>query len=370
MTHTEGPQHSAIFAAGKPSRFKVFEVVINSRPRLAIKDMPCEKPAAYKPAVAATLTIEVKKPTVANAIQWIFEGIEYARAPIAGELVEQHVQNVRQLIRKTGIIMSEPNTFQPGEIYTFPIEFSIPADSLPSHRSEYCGIRYTLGCALIRPDRTDTAWYKFGVSKECKPVRCETLVHVGTVGSSLPPPSGTRAFAKVGDSTVAIVLPAYIALKEEDRVSQTLHIDISVVAGSAQLQSANLKFRELIPNGYRSRSRVHGAAFDAMLAMDGQMAVGFKEARLLLEPVKTVFSETAGVSTATIPVEIPAGAYMVWHNDIDTGSEGFVKCSHSFEIEVKGVENGKSVKGNTTVPIRVYGGFACTVRDMFDYWEV
>ncbi|KAI8591615.1 hypothetical protein BDZ88DRAFT_410142 [Geranomyces variabilis] len=367
------PNHySAVFAAAQPDCFKKFEVTVDdSTPRVparaAVAPVPSENPTAYSPTVEATLTIEVKKPTEASAVQWIFEGIEYAHAPIAGELCDQHVGSNRPLIRKTGLVFSEPKTFLPGETYKFPISFTMPADSLPSHRSEYAGIRYSLGAALTRPNRTDTAWYKPHVSKERKIARCESIVYIGSLATKLPPPCPVRSFAHVGSSTVAITAPSYLILNEDSRVAQTIKIELSVVAGSAQLTSASLELREFIPSGYRAQNRVHGAVLDAVLATDLQSAGRFDMSRLLLQSEPTDFP--APSSTATIPVEIPAGAYMVWHDDIDTGAEGFVKCSHWFDLVIKGTENGNKCKGKAVVPIAIHGAWSCTVRDMFYYWE-
>ncbi|KAJ3176122.1 hypothetical protein HDU87_005498 [Geranomyces variabilis] len=314
-------QYSAIFAAAQPDCLKKFEITVDdSTPRVPARaGVHIEKPTAGNLAVEATLTVEVKKPTVVAAVQWIFEGLEYARIPITGELCDQHLQSTRQLIRKTGLLVSQPKTFVPGETYKYPICFSIPANTISSHRSEYAGVRYSLGAALLR------------------------------------------------DSTVAITAPSYIILNEQSRIAQTIKLELIVVSGSTQLTSAKLEFREYIPCGYRSTNSAHGAVLDPVLATNLQSAGRFEEKRMLLNPEEIEFPAPA--FTATIPVEIPAGAYMVWRDDIDTGAGGYVKCSHWFDLVIKGIENGKKREGKAIVRIGVHGAWSCTVKDMSDYWE-
>ncbi|KAJ3160307.1 hypothetical protein HDU88_007988 [Geranomyces variabilis] len=363
------PNHyNDIFAADQPKFVKRFEITVTSSPclpiaarKVAAAITPSEKPPAYEPTVEATLTVQVTKPTVASAVQWVFEGLEYNHAPTDDGLLKRRFQTPRQLIRKSGLILSQPATFMPGETYTYPIRFTIPSDTISSHRSERAGIRYSLGALLTRPDRREekTSWYK-SRNKKRKLTRCESIVYIGTDASKLPAPAppSSRQFAHVGDSTVAIVCPSYIALTDQ-RQPQTIQIETNVIAGSAKLVSASIEFCEYMPSGSsRARDSVTGGAGalpTAVLASDFEHAGPYDTRRVLMQPKATELSLSAsggggGVSTATIPVEIPGAAYTAWRDDVDTlGVGGYISCTHWLTILLKGVEE---------------------VEDMHNYWEV
>ncbi|KAI8589192.1 hypothetical protein BDZ88DRAFT_452453 [Geranomyces variabilis] len=334
------PNHySDIFAANQPKCVKWFEITVTSSlclpiaaKKVAAAITPSEKPPAYEPTVEATLTVQVTKPTVASAVQWVFEGLEYNHAPTDDGLLKQRFQTPRQLIRKSGLILSQPTTFLPGETYTY----------------------------LSASPSQSTPFLRTALSAQRKLTRCESIVYIGTDASKLPAPAppSSRQFAHVGDSTVAIVCPLYIALTEQ-RQPQTIQIETNVIAGSAKLVSASIEFCEYMPSGSsRVRDSVTGGAGalpTAVLASDFEHAGPYDTRRVLMQPKATELSLSAsggggGVSTATIPVEIPGAAYTAWRDDVDTlGVGGYISCTHWLTIVLKGIEE---------------------VEDMHSYWEV
>ncbi|KAJ3138132.1 hypothetical protein HDU90_001615 [Geranomyces variabilis] len=374
------PNHySDIFAANQPKCVKWFEITVTSSlclpiaaKKVAAAITPSEKPPAYEPTVEATLTVQVTKPTVASAVQWVFEGLEYNHAPTDDGLLKQRFQTPRQLIRKSGLILSQPTTFLPGETYTY-------LSASPSQSTPF--LRTALSAQVSDRSEEKTPWYKFR-NKKRKLTRCESIVYIGTDASKLPAPAppSSRQFAHVGDSTVAIVCPLYIALTEQ-RQPQTIQIETNVIAGSAKLVSASIEFCEYMPSGSsRVRDSVTGGAGalpTAVLASDFEHAGPYDTRRVLMQPKATELSLSAsggggGVSTATIPVEIPGAAYTAWRDDVDTlGVGGYISCTHWLTIVLKGIEEGgKKVKCKAAVPIAVHGAFSCTVEDMHSYWEV